>query len=81
VLQRAGDGGRGQPAGGAADVSQAANDKQQLQPMLDKVTELPDELGEVKTMRVDSGYFSAANVMACAAAEIEPLIAMGRQPH
>ena len=49
--------------------------------MLDKVTELPDELGEVKTMRVDSGYFSAANVMACAAAEIEPLIAMGRQPH
>src|SRR5271155_518902 len=65
----------------AADVLQAANDKQQLQPMLDKVTELPDELGEVKTMLADSGYFSAANVTACAAAEIEPLIAMGRQPH
>ena len=65
----------------AVDVTQAVNDKQQLQPMLDKVAGLPDELGEVKTMLADSGYFSAANVMACAAAEIEPLIAMGRQPH
>jgi len=63
------------------DVVQAANDKQQLQPMLNKVTALPDELGEVETMLADSGYFSAANVAACAAAGIEPLIAMGRQPH
>jgi len=63
------------------DVVQAANDKQQLQPMLNKVTALPDELGEVKTMLADSGYFSAANVAACATAAIEPLIAMGRQPH
>jgi hypothetical protein len=63
------------------DVVQAANDKQQLQPMLNKITALPDGLGEVKTMLADNGYFSAANVAACAAAEIEPLIAMGRQPH
>jgi transposase len=65
----------------AADVVQATNDKQQLQPMLNKVITLPDELGKVKTMLADSGYFSAANVTACTAAEIEPLIAMGRQPH
>ena len=65
----------------AVEVSQAANDKQQLQPMLDKLTELPDELDKVETMLADSGYFSAANVTACAAAEIEPLIAIGRQPH
>jgi len=65
----------------ATDVVQAANDKQQLQPMLNKVTALPDELGEVDTMLADSGYFSAANVVACATAQIEPLIAMGRQPH
>jgi hypothetical protein len=32
-------------------------------------------------MLADNGYFSAANVTACAVAEIEPLIAMGRQPH
>jgi transposase len=65
----------------AAEVVQAANDKQQLQPMLDKVAALPDELGEAETMLADNGYFSTANVAACAATEIEPLIAMGRQPH
>ena len=32
-------------------------------------------------MLADAGYFSAANVAACAKAGIEPLIAMGRQPH
>ena len=65
----------------AVDVVQAANDKQQLQPMLNQVAALPDTLGELETMLADSGYFSAANVAACAAAEVEPLIAMGRQPH
>ena len=65
----------------ATDVVQAPNDKQQLQPMLSKVEALPDELGKVTTLLADTGYFSAANVSACAATEIEPLIAMGRQPH
>ena len=65
----------------AVDVVQAANDKQQLQPMLNQVAALPGALGEVETMLADSGYFSAANVAACVAAEVEPLIAMGRQPH
>jgi hypothetical protein len=49
--------------------------------MLDKLAWLPDEWGEVKTVLGDSGYFSAANVTACAGAEIELLIVMGRQPH
>lgn len=65
----------------ATNVVQAANDKQQLAPMLNKVAALPDELGEVETMLADNGYFSAANVAACEAAGIEPVIAMGRQPH
>jgi transposase len=65
----------------AVDVVQAANDKQQLQPMLNQVAALPGALGDVETMLADSGYFSAANVAACVAAEVEPLIAMGRQPH
>jgi transposase len=65
----------------ATDVVQAANDKQQLQPMLAKLGALPDRLGAVETILADTGYFSAANVTACAAAQIEPLIAMGRQPH
>jgi len=65
----------------AAEVVQAANDKQQLQPMLNKLAVLPGALGKVETLLADNGYFSAANVTACAAAGIDPLIAMGRQPH
>jgi transposase len=65
----------------AAEVVQAANDKQQLQPMLNKLAVLPGSLGNVETLLADNGYFSAANVTACAAAGIDPLIAMGRQPH
>lgn len=65
----------------AIDVSQAANDKQQLAPMLGKIDALPEALGEPETLLADAGYFSAANVEACAAAGIAPLIAMGRQPH
>jgi transposase len=65
----------------AADVVQAPNDKQQLEPMLGKLAALPDELGEVETLLADTGYFSEANVQACVAAEVDPLIAMGRQPH
>ena len=42
---------------------------------------LPEELGEAETLLADTGYFSAGNVAACEAAAIEPLIAMGRQPH
>src|SRR5467141_267909 len=62
----------------AADVVQAPNDKQQLAPMLAKLSALPDQLGEAETLLADSGYFSQANVNACAAAGIDPVIAMGR---
>src|SRR6266851_2424283 len=65
----------------AADVVQAANDKQQLAPMLSKIGTLPEDLGEPAALLADNGYFSAANVAACAAAGIAPLIALGRQSH
>jgi transposase len=65
----------------AVEVFQAANDKQQLQPMLNQVVALPEALGKAETMLADNGYFSAANVTACAETGIAPLIAMGRQPH
>jgi transposase len=65
----------------AVDVVQAPNDNQQLEPMLGKIGALPEELGEVETLLADTGYFSTANVEACEKAGIEPLIAMGRQPH
>ena len=65
----------------AADVTQAPNDKQQLVPMLDKTIALPEELGRPDTVLADNGYFSEANVAACLAAKVEPLLATGRQPH
>jgi hypothetical protein len=65
----------------AVDVVQAPNDKQQIEPMLKQINALPDALGEAETLLADTGYFSAANVTACMAAGIDPLIAMGRQAH
>lgn len=65
----------------AVDVVQAPNDKQQIEPMLGKIAELPAELGKVGELLADNGYFSEANVNACAAAGIEPVIAMGREAH
>jgi transposase len=65
----------------AAGVTQACNDKQQVEPVLAQLAALPDELGEVDTLLADAGYFGAANVAACGKAGIEPLIAAGRQPH
>ena len=61
----------------ATDVVQAANDKRQVEPMLGQLA----ALGQVETLLADTGYFSEANVQACVAAGIDPLIATGRQPH
>jgi transposase len=65
----------------AGDVVQATNDEQQVEPMLDALGQLPDDLGKVETLLADTGYFSEGNVNACAAAGIDPLIAQGRQSH
>ena len=65
----------------AINVAQAANDKQQLHPMLKELAGLPEALGSVKHMLADNGYFSAANVERCVEAKIEPLLAAGRDKH
>ena len=65
----------------ATDVVQAPNDKNQVEPMLEKIEALPEALGEVNHLLADTGYFSAGNVAACEKAGVEPVIAMGRQPH
>jgi hypothetical protein len=49
--------------------------------MLEQLGQLPEALGTPDTLLADSGYFSAANVVACAQAEIAPLIATGREHH
>jgi transposase len=65
----------------ANDLTQAANDKQQMQPLIDQLKALPKPLGRVRRALADSGYFSEANVEHCVQAKIEPLIAMKRERH
>jgi transposase len=65
----------------AAQVVQAPNDKRQIEPMLKRIEALPAALGKPDILLADTGYFSEANVMLCAAAQIAPMIAQGRQSH
>jgi transposase len=65
----------------ATGVVQAPNDKQQVEPMLEKIAALAEPAGKVETLLGDNGFFSEANVNACAAAGVEPLLATGRQSH
>jgi transposase len=62
-------------------VSQATNDKREIAPVLDKVQALPQALGQVEVLLADTGYFSAANVNACEAAKIVPMLSMKRESH
>lgn len=65
----------------ATGLAQAANDKQQVAPMMTALNALPEELGEVTRMLADAGYSSAANITACVNVGIEPMLACGREAH
>jgi transposase len=58
----------------ASHVSQQPNDKQEVEPVLDRIAELPEELGPVDTLIADSGFFSGGNVHACEQNKIVPYI-------
>ena len=62
-------------------VSQAPNDVREIVAVLQKVQFLPQELGQVSTLLSDTGYLSAANVKACEAQAIEPVLSMKRESH
>jgi len=62
-------------------VTQNTNDKQEIEPALEKLAALPEELGEAETILADTGYFSEANVERCKDADVEPLIPEKRQKH
>jgi len=62
-------------------VTQHANDKQEIEPALAKLGQLPEGLGTVKNLLADTGYFSQGNVKACTDAKIKPYIAQQRQHH
>ena len=62
-------------------VSQDANDKQQVAPMVEKLQANPEGLNRPGTVLADTGYFSEKNVETCVDAEITPLIAVKRDTH
>ena len=65
----------------APAVTQAANDKEQVVPMLAQLAALPDALGQVEQLLADTGFYSAKNVQACQAQGIDPFIAVKRDEH
>ncbi len=64
----------------AAQVTQKANDKQQVKPLIEQ---MKTNLGEAKprVVSADAGYFSEDNVKYLESEAIEPYVATGRQKH
>lgn len=65
----------------AAHLTQATNDKKQVEPMLEELAALSDEIGPAKSLIADSGYFSAENVELCVQGKVTPYIASKRERH
>ena len=62
-------------------VSQQPNDKQEVEPALAQLDQLPESLGQVEKAALDSGFFSEHNTNCLEGKGIEPYIAAGRQTH
>ncbi|GEM_PF-1186111 len=65
----------------SAHVTQQPNDKLEMEPTLEHLAALPEELGTVTDLITDSGSFSEANVTACEKQGLTPFIASGRKKH
>jgi len=65
----------------ATGVTQAPNDKEQVEPMLETLKAQAETLGAVKCLIADTGFASEKNIKACQAAHIDPLIAVARDEH
>jgi transposase len=62
-------------------VTQQANDKREVEPALENLAALPEELGTVDAIITDNGFYSEANVGACEKNKITPYLAFGRDQH
>ena len=65
----------------ATGVTQAPNDKEQVEPMLKTIKGQTAALGAVERLMADTGFSSEKNIKACEVAHIEPLIAVARDAH
>jgi transposase len=62
-------------------VSQAPNDKQEMEPALTNLKRLPQALGTVTEILADNGFFSEDNVTLCEENEVTSYIAVKRESH
>ena len=65
----------------ANHISQKTNDKQEVEPALGRLDELPEAVGKPRALLADAGYFSEDNVERCEAQGVTPYIAHGRERH
>ncbi len=62
-------------------VTQAPNDKKEMEPALTNIKQLPEKLGAVTDILADNGYFSEENVILCEENKVTSYIAANREKH
>lgn len=62
-------------------LSQNPNDKLEIEPALEALNKLPEELGTIDALLADTGYFSQNNVDSCLEGNILPYISSHRDGH
>lgn len=62
-------------------VTQDVNDKQQIEPAVEQLGALPQDVARPHSLMADNGYLSEKNVEVCDKAQIEPMIALKRESH
>lgn len=62
-------------------LTQNCNDKQEMEPFLESMKEKEEQLGKIKGVAADNGYYSEANINACEEEGIPAFISQGREKH
>jgi transposase len=62
-------------------VTQHVNDKLELIPCLENLTLYPAQIGIVRQLIADNGYYSESNIRACEQKNVEAFLAVGREKH
>ena len=65
----------------ATRLTQAPNDKEQVEPMLETLATQTERLGKVTGLIADTGFCSEKNIKACETAGVAPLIAVAKEDH
>lgn len=62
-------------------VTQDVNDQQQIEPAIEQLGALPQDVARPHRLLADTGFLSEKNVESCDKAQIEPMIAIKREGH